>query len=68
MNESGRIEPPGVHLLCRRCSAPTDAIESGDQQVTLVASVPLSDEAWQPLAEGELVVLRRGDIVRRVRA
>lgn len=68
MNESGRIEPPGVHLLCRRCSAPSDNVERGDQQVTLVASVPLSDEAWQPLAEGELVVLRRGEIARRVRA
>ena len=39
-----------------------------EQHVTLVASVPLSGEAWQPLAEGELVVLRQGAVAKRIAA
>ncbi|MCC6525450.1 MAG: class II glutamine amidotransferase, partial [Polyangiaceae bacterium] len=35
------------------------------QEVALLASVPLSGEAWQPLREGELVVLRAGRVVHR---
>lgn len=53
------IRPPGVHLLCRRCA--------GGQEVVLVASVPLSDEAWQPLDEGEIVVLAAGRRVASVK-
>jgi len=35
------------------------------QVMTLVASVPLTSEAWQPLGEGEVVALRGGEIVSR---
>ncbi len=38
-----------------RIGAPTEA-----QPITLVASVPLTDDAWTPLAEAEIVVLRGG--------
>ncbi len=68
---SGRIEPPGLVLLCRRCR-PEDAggglvadgldVRFAAQEVVLAASVPLTDEPWRPLAEGELVVLRDGRI------
>jgi predicted glutamine amidotransferase len=34
------------------------------QVVSLVASVPLSDEAWRPLEQGELLILRDGTSVR----
>jgi hypothetical protein len=30
------------------------------QDVALVASVPLTDELWEPLAEGELIALSNG--------
>lgn len=33
------------------------------QQVALVASVPLTAEAWRPLAEGEVIVLREGRVI-----
>ncbi|HEY6034665.1 MAG TPA: class II glutamine amidotransferase [Kofleriaceae bacterium] len=53
-SDAGAIEPPGLHVLCRRC------IEDNAQEVALVASVPLTKEAWRPLEEGEVVVLRAG--------
>lgn len=62
----GRIAPPGLVMLTRFCVTDPDsmpmagvALEDG-QQVTLFASVPLSDEAWRPLQEGEIVVVRDG--------
>ena len=68
---AGRIEPPGLWMLQRRCAPdaprPADAggvaIADGDQTVLLFASVPLTDEAWQPLAEGALVAVRDGEIL-----
>jgi glutamine amidotransferase len=70
--EDGAIEPPGLHVLCRSCSAARDALPSTDarpgtaerQMVALVASVPLTSESWRPLAEGEIVVLRDGQLMR----
>jgi glutamine amidotransferase len=69
----GVRRPPGLHLLSRSCPVPHrfDAvgvtIEPSDreQHVVLVASVPLTDEPWTPMAEGELVALRRGHTVAR---
>jgi glutamine amidotransferase len=62
--ERGEIEPPGLYALCRRCQAE----RTTDQEVALVASVPLSGEPWAPLAEGEVVVLSAGHVIRRVTA
>ncbi len=65
----GNFGAPGLHTLCRQCAgidAPVSGggltVASPRQQVTLVASVPLTDEAWTPLGEGELVVLEAGHI------
>jgi predicted glutamine amidotransferase len=38
------------------------------QHVALLASVALSAEHWEPLAEGEIVVLQEGRVVRRALA
>lgn len=74
---SGRIEPPGLVLLCRSCLAEVDGPGAKDvvtdglnvhldtQEVVLMASVPLTDEPWRPLAEGELVALRDGRVAAR---
>jgi len=68
---TGRVEPPGLWLLQRHCS-PGDpapdcdgglAIGAGERSVVLIASVPLSDDAWRPLSEGELVVVRSGTLL-----
>jgi glutamine amidotransferase len=70
---TGQVSPPGLWLLQRHCK-PGDpapdcdgglAIGTGERSVALIASVPLSDDAWRPLSEGELVVVRNGDVLTR---
>ncbi len=73
MHDSGEIRPPGLHVLCRTCTAQADGVPmvgvtiapDEEQQVALVASVPLSGERWEALAEGEVLVLRDGRVIRR---
>lgn len=67
----GVIRPPGLHLLCRSCEVtpgpieiPGLAIASETQNVVLAASVPLTGEGWTPLAEGEVVAVREGEVIR----
>ena len=55
--------PPGLHVLCRSCAGGGE----GPQEVVLAASVPLTEEAWRPLEEGEIVVARTGKLLRRTR-
>jgi glutamine amidotransferase len=64
----GTIRPPGLWRLARHCPAGSrfeieglrfDALHH-EQQVTLVASVPLSAENWQPLPQGAVLVVRAG--------
>lgn len=71
-NAAGDVVPPGLHLLERYCTIDSppaiDGLglepQGGDQRVVVLASVPLSDEAWRPLAEGELVAVAGGECVR----
>ena len=66
--QDGAIRPPGLWRLARHCPAghgldtPGLRVNSGehDQDVVLVASVPLTAEGWQPLAQGEILVARDG--------
>jgi len=67
---NGQIVPPGLFLLSRRCAHPGEAVHAtgvsvaaGFQEVVLIASVALSDEAWRPFAEGELVAVSAGRLV-----
>lgn len=76
--EKGQItEPrtPGLTMLRRRCSAGAEGLScSGltvsvpEQEITLFASVPLSDEGWTPLPEGAVIALRQGREVGRLEA
>ncbi len=66
MQADGGIAAPGLWRLARRCAIDFDALatDGGDgQELTLLASVPLTGEAWTPLGEGEVIVLRDGAIV-----
>ena len=65
--DTGLIEPPGLFMLSQQCSpaepalvTPGVAVRAEQQSVTLLASVPLSTADWQPLAEGEVVVVSAG--------
>jgi glutamine amidotransferase len=62
--------PPGLHTLCRSCTVGGTAFEADgltisghNQHVVLAATVPLTDEPWEALDEGEIVVARNGEIV-----
>lgn len=66
--QDGSITPPGLWMLVRSCPAGGDDLDTAGltvshegQRVTLLASVPLTDEAWRPLGEGEVVCLRGAD-------
>lgn len=63
----GSLQPPGLYLLQRACWRPgPELAEAGinlatvRQDVALVASVPLTDELWRPIDEGELLALQGG--------
>ena len=67
----GVIKPPGLHLLCRSCEVTRGPIEitglaitSETQRVVLAASVPITGEGWTPLAEGEVVAVREGEVIQ----
>ncbi len=71
-------KPPGLHWLSGVCKGPAELDGHGihivssriepEQTVVLVASVPLTDEPWQPVEEGSLLVLRNGVLVSRDRS
>jgi predicted glutamine amidotransferase len=63
----GQIRPPGLHMLVRSCNEQAiDLSQSGimmapiAQELTLVASVPLTGEAWRPIAEGDVIAVKEG--------
>ncbi len=74
INEAPR--PPGLHVLHRVCDvnsddAPVDGLPNTSdyqqQEMILVASVPLTAETWRPLGEGEVLALQAGKIAARAR-
>lgn len=72
---NGEYSPPGLYWLHRQCArkdllAETSGVSvtSSKQDVILVASVPLTAEAWEPLGEGEVVAISKGKIAARVTA
>lgn len=68
----GTIGPPGLWCLQRACAIDAEApvlsgisIDpgTGPQEITLLASVPVTGEPWRPLTEGEIVVIAGGQLV-----
>ena len=64
---TSHVEPPGLVYLQRACPQAERtaeisglSIHSPDQSVALVASVPLNDEPWTALEEGEVIAFRDG--------
>jgi predicted glutamine amidotransferase len=72
---AGEIAPPGLWRLERRCAVDRDALarsgvmidaDADSQQLTLLASVPLTGERWLPFAPGELVAVKDGIVAALV--
>jgi predicted glutamine amidotransferase len=66
----GSTAPPGLFLLSRRCGDATETLHAngvsvgpGFQDVSLIASVPLTDEQWRPLDEGEVLAVSGGQVL-----
>lgn len=78
---TGRIEPPGLYTLFRSCPSRSDGrdekrvgegltlqLNTARQRVSLVASVPLTEETWTPVQAGEILVLAAGEVVTKAAA
>jgi glutamine amidotransferase len=68
---SRRADPPGLWMRQRHCQ-PADiapdrpvgvSITQGEQVVLWIASVPLTDDDWLPMSEGELIAVRAGELI-----
>ncbi len=72
-HDDGRIGAPGLNLLRRRCVEPSESVAGGgvtvkspNQDIVLLASVPLTDEHWTPLQENTLLAIASGDVLARI--
>ena len=64
---------PGLWRLSRQCEeAQTDIVAPGiqlhpgiavDQQIILCASIPITEEAWQPFLVNELICISKGQLI-----
>ena len=70
--DDGIVRTPGLNLLVHSCNEQAvDLTQSGvilaplAQELVLVASVPLTDEPWEPMQEGEVVALKNGMVWAR---
>ena len=69
----GEERPPGLWWVIRQCKqAQTDVaalgihVNSGvevDQQIIIFATIPLTDEDWQPFSVNELICISRGQLI-----
>jgi glutamine amidotransferase len=68
----GTTRPPGLWWVRRRFDTDHDALPRAgvriaasepEQDVVLIASVPITGEPWRPFGEGELIVVRDGAVV-----
>jgi len=72
LQPDGRMAPPGLHWLQRSCTQTDAALQAAglglagnSERVLLLASVPLSEEPWQALAEGETMAIQGGELLAR---
>lgn len=62
--------PPGLWILQRHCAGGSPTVHQAGvataaevRDALFIASVPLTGEAWRPLAEGELIAVRNGSVL-----
>jgi len=68
------MRPPGLYWLNRSCPKEPREIKSEglsittqaeSQDISLLASVPLTNEKWEPLEQGEILVMGGGFVIAR---
>ena len=71
--EDGKYQAPGLWITRRTCRSDNEIISGGGveirsakQQIAIAASVPLTEEGWEPLPTGTLAVMKDGDIQLQV--
>ena len=72
------VRPPGIHYISRQCDQKLNSLPcvglnvkmtvNTTQELTLIASVPLSDEEWIPFEENQLLVLEKGRVLNQDRS
>ena len=72
---TGLVEAPGLVFRqnwCRRIEggffASGVSVEGADQTITVVASVSLTEDPWQPIGEGEVIAISGGQVLLRQQA
>jgi len=70
LHDDGVLRDPGLCLrrqICRGLHQPIAGsgieVASPEQEIVLVASVPLTERSWEPLSTGTVVTLRNGEVV-----
>jgi len=72
----GSVSSPGLHYISVTCNygfghselASVKLESEQTQKVTLVSTAPLNDGHWQPMQEGELLVVKGGEVVDSVKS
>ena len=69
----GEIREPGLYLGQQTCPGGAETISGGGveicspkQKIVMAASVPLTDDGWEPLQAGSLVAMKDGEITMAV--
>lgn len=70
LQADGRIAAPGLYLRERECTEHPQVEDRSaiihtplPQRVILLASVPLTEESWAPTEEGQIVVVKHGQLI-----
>jgi len=69
-HDTGEVRPPGLYLVQhsdtrrdRSWLASGVDVSGPDQPIAILASVPLTNESWRPLAQGELLMISDGRVM-----
>ena len=69
LHDDGEYRAPGLWLLEQTCPSGEHqlsggvTIDSPRQKIAMAASVPLTDDGWEPMEAGLVVALKNGEIV-----
>ena len=75
LQSDGKYRAPGLWLREQTCPGGGELVSGGGvkissprQKIAMVASVPLTDEGWEPMEAGTLVAMKEGRIIETCNA